>query len=105
MEVIHVKQMKSEDVYIGRKTGRLRGSPLGNPYKVGEHGSREEVIRKYEEWLEKQILAKGIVYEEIEKLVKLYKNNPNLRLACWCSPQRCHGEVVIRMVEKMAKEM
>jgi hypothetical protein len=44
--VKHIREPKSSsDVYIGR------GSKWGNPFKIGVHGNREEVIAKYEEYL------------------------------------------------------
>jgi hypothetical protein len=98
--------MKDGDVYIGRKVGKLKGSPLGNPYRVGvgEH-SREEAIRKYEEWLERQLLiVGGPVYRELARLVELYKKDPELRLVCWCKPQKCHGDVVVKAILRMAND-
>lgn len=37
-------------VYIGRR-GRLPASPLANPYRIGVHGERAEVVTKYRAWL------------------------------------------------------
>ena len=43
------KYKEDYDVYIGR------GSKWGNPYRIGEDGTREEVIEKYRLYLWKQI--------------------------------------------------
>ena len=89
----------SGDIYVGRTTREFRGSILGNPFRIGRNGeSREEVIKKYEKWLEKEIEKKGLVYQELVKLVNLYRENPNLRLACWCKPQACHGDVIVKAI-------
>lgn len=53
--VVHCKK-ESYDVYIGRPHSSISGSEnaqWGNPYVVGIHGSRQEVIRKHREWLMK----------------------------------------------------
>jgi len=63
------------DVYIGR------GSIWGNPFVIGKDGTREEVIEKYEEYL----------LNSPELISRL----PEVRgktLACFCKPQKCHGE-------------
>ena len=46
------------DVYIER------GSQFGNPFKIGVHGSRKEVILKYKEWL----YNNSKLFNEIDKL-------------------------------------
>lgn len=38
--VVNIKHERC-DAYIGR------GSPFGNPYRIGTDGDREEVIRKF----------------------------------------------------------
>ena len=39
------KTYRGEGVYIGRP------SLIGNPYRIGAHGTREQVIARYREWL------------------------------------------------------
>lgn len=62
-------------VYIGR------GTPWGNPFRVGKDGTREEVIAKFEA----QVLP-GL---DVEPL----RGKP---LVCFCVPLRCHGHVIMR---------
>ena len=82
------------DVYIGR------GSPWGNPYThvwspghdlhVRIVGSREEAIEKYEEYLR----ANPYLMAQL----------PYLRgrtLGCYCKPQACHGDVLIKLLEEL----
>jgi len=85
--VVHVLK-DSFEIYIGRanQSRHLKRSKWANPYKIGRDGSREEVIRKYERWLLKQ--------------PELMAALPELRgkiLGCWCSPQACHGDVLLRL--------
>jgi len=98
MQVIHVKEIVSGDVYVARATREFRGSVLGNPFRIGRDGTREEVIEKYRRWLKEEIKKEGLVYQELVKLVNLYRENPNIRLACWCKPQGCHGDVIVKAV-------
>ncbi len=56
------KRYCGEGVYIGRP------SPLGNPYKIGEHGTRHEVLAKYRAWLWRQINLRGDVCHLKQKM-------------------------------------
>lgn len=72
------------DVYIGR------GTPWGNPFPIGKGGvgdTREEVIRKYKEYFEQEILSDP---EKKKGLLSLR----GYRLACHCKPLACHGDVI-----------
>lgn len=79
MPVVHCKKARY-DVYIGRP------SKWGNPFVIGKDGSREDVVRKYEEWVKEQphLMA---------ALPELYGKT----LGCWCAPQACHGDVLERL--------
>lgn len=80
--VVHCK-LDAYDTYIGR------GSKWGNPFRIGVHGTREQVIDRYEQWLLDQP-------ELLAELGELY----GLRLGCWCAPRRCHGEVLVWLAER-----
>lgn len=82
MPVVHCKKAR-HDVYIGRP------SKWGNPFVIGKDGSREDVVRKYEEWIKEQphLMA---------ALPELYGKT----LGCWCAPQACHGDVLARLAEE-----
>jgi len=88
--VIHVRDMQEGDVYIGRRNARygLPESIWHNPFKVGKDGTREEVIAKFEAYL----LASPELLAQIPTL-------RGKRLACWCAPKLCHGEILIRLAE------
>jgi hypothetical protein len=81
--VVHCKK-EPYDVYIGRP------SKWGNPFIIGRDGTRQEVIRKYRDW----ILANPQLIKQIP---------PNLRgktLGCWCRPDACHGDVLAELADK-----
>jgi Domain of unknown function (DUF4326) len=90
------KTYHSDGVYIGRST------LLGNPFKIGKDGTREEVVQKYRVWLWEQIKRRGEVYRELLRLAAKAKDE-ELILICWCKqPGRqiaCHGDLIKRSVE------
>ena len=80
------------DVYIGR------GSPFGNPYVIGVDGTREEVISKYIEYFNARVEQE----EDFKKSVLALKGK---RLACFCHPKACHGDVIIKYLEDGALDI
>lgn len=68
-------------VYIGR------GSKYGNPFKIGVHGTRKEVIQKYRNYLLDEIEHGTFSVDEI---IGLYETD----LVCYCHPLPCHGDVI-----------
>lgn len=74
------------DIYIGR------GSIWGNPHKMKNEAGRAYVIELYRRTLWKKIKAGEIT---IPMLLAL----DGKRLGCYCSPKRCHGEVIIKAIE------
>jgi hypothetical protein len=67
-------------VYIGRP------SKFGNPYVIGEHGTRNEVISRFEKYL--------LANPELLAAAKKELNGKDL--VCFCSPKRCHGDILLR---------
>ena len=80
------------DVYIGR------GSPFGNPYVIGVDGTREEVISKYIEYFNARVEQE----EDFKKSVLALKGK---RLAYFCHPKACHGDVIIKYLEDGALDI
>lgn len=85
--VCHVRDVpEDEGVYIGR------GSPWGNPFKLGEHGNRVQVIEKHRKWINGMIAGpngeKPPTKEQIRKHLRGHK------LRCFCAPKRCHGNLL-----------
>ena len=84
-----------------------RSTPWGNPFIIGVNGNRDEVCNIYESWLERWIKYK----EESNILIgiRIFNNKwvmahvKELRgkdLVCWCSPSRCHGNILIELANK-----
>lgn len=78
--VVNIKSGEYYDIIIGRE------SIFGNPFIVGVHGSRDEVIDKFEEYL----LKNNELMDEVKTKLK------GKVLACSCSPLRCHGDVLLK---------
>ena len=71
-------------VYIGRG----RGSKWGNPFVIDKDGTRGEVIAKFERYLCDSPLLAHIGELRGKDLV------------CWCAPEPCHGDVLLRYANK-----
>lgn len=82
MKVVN-KLLEHFTVYIGRP------SALGNPFVVGEDGTRGEVIKKFEQH------ARVHLMEEIRALPE------DAVLGCWCKPKPCHGDVIVKLWEEL----
>ena len=77
------------DIPIGRP------SLFGNPFSHLENSlakfkvtSRDEAVDLYSEWAPKQ-----------PKIMAALPSLKNLRLGCYCVPARCHGEIVVELVD------
>lgn len=79
--VVHCKRER-HDVYIGRP------SKWGNPFVIGKDGDRDEVIRKYREWIKTQ-----------PELLAALPELKGKALGCWCSPRACHGDVLAELAD------
>jgi hypothetical protein len=81
--VVNIR-FKHYDTYIGR------GSRWGNPFRIGKDGDRFEVVLKY--------------YTYLLSRPDLIQSLPTLRghrLGCYCSPELCHGEVLVALLEAL----
>src|SRR5207244_4594711 len=81
------KHHSSSGVYVGRPT------VLGNPYTLKVY-NRTDAIARYRIWLRQQWQRQGEVHAALLQLACRYKERGELRLACWCAPQRCQPEVI-----------
>ena len=83
--VVHCKRA-SFDVYIGRP------SKWGNPFTIGVHGTRKEVIAKYERYL-----------KDSPELIKALPELKGKVLGCWCYPKPCHGDLLVLLANMEIK--
>ena len=92
-KVVHCKK-ELFDVYIGRPT------KWGNPFTHLKDGktlakfvvvSRDKAVEAYYEW---------ITNGEGKHLMKDLHELKGKTLGCWCSPKACHGDVLLKLIEK-----
>lgn len=92
------KTYRGKGIYIGREMPGQPGSVLGNPFKIGRDGTREEALVKYRRWLWEQINLKNEVYLELRRIAQLAAHG-DIVLLCWCAPNPCHADIVKRAVD------
>lgn len=81
----------------------MRGSILGNPFKMNNENEREIVINRFASWLRNQYASGGEVKKELHRLAKESKNK-NIYLECCCAPKACHGDFIKVAIENIAKK-
>jgi len=87
-KLINLKTYNKEDyVLIDRTT------IFGNPYLIGKHGSRKDVIARHKRYFYNR-LKDALFREAVESLA-------GKTLACWCTPLLCHGDVIIEYLESL----
>ena len=84
----NVQEWITEDnhVYIGRACHYVgvSASAWANPYSVKKYG-REEALRLYKTYVQENL---------IDRLEELRDKT----LGCWCSPEKCHGDVLLELL-------
>lgn len=74
-------------VYIGRP------SLWGNPFTIGPDGDRDEVIRKYSDYMQ--------AHPELRQAAKNHLRGKDL--VCFCAPLPCHGDILILIANSKEK--
>lgn len=79
----------------------MRPSVLGNPFPKGKHGTREEVVTKYEVWLREKILTTDKqVCGMLNKIWLHAKSGKDVYLECCCSPKLCHADIIKKIIQE-----
>ena len=69
-------------IYVGR------GSPWGNPFRIGQDGSREEVIARFCEEILPHLDVTPLVGRD---------------LVCYCAPLPCHADALLRRAKELSE--
>jgi hypothetical protein len=86
---------KEPGEYVGRRARGRAGSPLGNPFRIGTDGSRDECIAHYRSWLAQRIRERDrSVLAELARLHALASRDEGVTLLCFCRPEPCHADVI-----------
>ena len=83
----HSHEIPADAVYVGRP------SKWGNPFKVGRDGTREEVIGLFEAYAHKRLVKEPDWLDELK----------GQDLVCWCAPEDCHADVLIRLANDTSR--
>jgi RNA polymerase sigma factor (sigma-70 family) len=67
-----------------------RPSKWGNPFQIGRDGDRERVIQMYET----HIRRRPDLLAALPKLA-------GKRLGCYCKPESCHGDVLVKLLREL----
>jgi len=82
----------SDNIYIGRNmTYYIESayeSKWANPYSIKKYG-RDKCLELYREY----ILNNQILLSELPEL-------KNKNLGCWCFPDRCHGNILLELLDE-----
>jgi len=70
-----------------------RRSEWGNPYEIGEDGDRKSVIDSFAIYIARKVGLRSRVAELRGKV-----------LGCWCYPDSCHGDTLIKLAEELTLE-
>lgn len=98
--VVNLRRITKQpgDFYVGR------GSGFGNPFRIGIHGSREEVIALYKTYFYKRVASDAVFRKSLEDL-------RGRRLVCHCMPKGgfngqllCHGQIIAGYLDDVAPE-
>lgn len=96
IKIVNIRDPKAKyDLYIGRanKWRGLEGSKWGNPFVMKNEADRQRVLDEYK----KYILNTPELYDALEEL-------DEKTLGCWCSPKKCHGDILKELLEEKRKK-
>jgi hypothetical protein len=91
-EVVNLSK-EAFDVYIGRPSPRRPEGPWGNPFIIGVHGTRAQVIQKFG-WALRNSDKPEFVWMR-QHIAEL----KGKRLGCFCAPLPCHGDELAKMAD------
>lgn len=80
---VEVRSNPPERVYVGRPT------KWGNPFTIGEHGTREEVIEKFRVYLHNS-----------DTMMAWARELKGKDLVCFCAPLPCHADILLEFANK-----
>lgn len=92
------KNIPVEAVYVGRPS--LMGNPFSHlPSAIAEFAvkDRDEAVDKFEEYARQRI---KIDAKYRKSVAALYAKD----LVCWCSPLRCHAEILMTLSVEIENE-
>jgi len=62
-----------------------RTTIFGNPFSIGRHGNRDDVIKRFKRYFTRRVKYDVKFRNTVRKLA-------GKTLLCWCHPMECHGD-------------
>lgn len=89
VEIVNLRNCKDwgkpGDVLIDRRT------KWGNPFIMHNETQRNQVCDQYEVYLDQQLRQHKLDLNDLSNAK---------RLGCWCTPFRCHGDYIKKLLDK-----
>ena len=108
--MIEIKNLRTENLVHPYDVRVDRVSALGNRYYMKREQDRDAVCEKYETYFNDVVNnvatgpLSGALKAELLRLIGIHKEHGKLRLFCWCSPKRCHAEVIRKYIIEHPEE-
>ena len=118
IEVVNLKfykpMMHDVRVYIGRQRSLWKArhihdlidmSVLGNPFVMTSYTSeqRDKVVEEYRNYFEERVKS-GKFRDAVVRLYRMNEAGHNIKLVCFCAPERCHGEIIKNFIDNHSTE-
>lgn len=79
-------------VFINGERFPKKSSIFCNPFKIGKDGDRNQVLEKYQEYILSKLENDSNFRGELSRL-------KDKNLGCWCKPEKCHGDILIKLLK------
>lgn len=103
IKVVHCKK-EPYDVYVGREAKRFHFGNIASHLECSRAlikvDTREEAIEAFRQWL----AGENYTDFDQERRQWILKNLHTLKdktIACWCTPQDCHGRILKEFAERL----
>lgn len=78
-------------VFIDGQRFPKQDSIWHNPFKINKDNDRKAVIQRYETYIIDKIKRENLKNELL--------NLKNKNLGCWCEPEDCHADVLVKLID------
>lgn len=97
---------ENNNFFIGKTKS---GNPLENPFTV--YGKRrnlkkltfptaDEAVEAYRKYFKASYGVNPYLTQSFDEIYEHYKKGEDIYLQCFCSPKRCHGEIIAEELRK-----
>ena len=93
--VINIKERQPDDVYIGREGYGFSGY-YGNPFPKKPGFSHADAIAAFDRYFKERVEVDDVFRARVLELA-------GKRLACFCKPKSCHGDVIAACVNEQMR--